>query len=1318
MKLRSIISCILVLMMLLTSVSIGISTSAAEVDAAQTGYHNQSYLEDYASKAAGEKGLGATYTKAATTFKVWSPTATAVMVKLYSTGSDAESGAKVLGTHAMSKNATTGVWTLTLNGDYKDVYYTYLLTIDGSTAETQDPYATAVGANGERSMVVDLDSTDPEGWNEDKHVLFDSAAEAAVWEVHVRDFSISESSGVSEENKGKYLAFTEGNTTINNEGDIATCVDYLVEKGINCVQLLPIADFSGIDETNSDPQRNWGYNPVNFNVPDGAYATDCYDGNARIKEFKQLVQALHDRGIAVVMDVVYNHTYVLEGSALARTVPKYYHRMSDSQNYYNGSGLGNCLSTDKAMTSKYVVESLKYWVEEYHIDGFRFDLMGAIDCDTLNKARAELDKIDTRILMYGEPWAGGDAGISNGATNGNFKLLNDRIGGFNQTYSENLRGSESNHAGTTGAFVQGDTTPAAILDAARANFTYFGKKVPSTALNYLDNHDNLTLYDKLLKTNQDDLKSKYNYTFTTAVDNERLSTVNATVANTYYPEVSDQLRLSLLSTMTAQGMPFMNAGTEFARSKYGDANSYRTPDAINAIDWTRLEKWGTDADYYAGLIKIRKAFAPFGDAKADAITTITTSNPVAYTISNTKAGQWSKALVVMNNNKTAARTVNLPSGTWTIIANDKKAGVESLGTASGTYSVPAHSGAILVQGTYTKPAEGYATLTAEHYVRDSKSGTYKLEKSNTAKYAVGQTYRAITDTDILFDHDLDKYESSTGKLSGKATANQKVTVKFYYTRYTESNYLTVNFLHTTSGQRVRPYIKYRLREGDEFSIPATGVQGYSLDTTRYPAGTVGKFDASKETVFNFYYKDLTHTDTVVHFYNSHKNWTGTIQCYAYYDTSTEEPLGKWISNDKGNMTKDPSLGDNWYTVTIPNVKSCRVMFHPKGGSGQEPGQGEAGYEVSSEAWIKDKILTFSCSVVTSYINVKTGEQIAPDVVKDYAKITSNGMYSTNPLTGFGSYITPANASNFFKAGTTNVVYLYEDPKEPTPPGPGPEDPTEPNNSNIIGDVDGNKQITVVDATHIQRHLSKKETLSERSQLLADTDLNEAIAIVDATNIQRFVAKKSSFGHVGEVISTPGGEDPTEPPVQQGDHTFSDLIDMYNKLSSKYVALPSDYYADDEGYKAAGVALDTYKAVTFNPTAAPEVIDEAYDAFEAAYETIKDYEENIVIPVPDKIDVYFTNNIGWSSVRYYCWGAASMTWPGAQMTKAYTNDMGQDVYKVTIDPDVYQNIIFNNGAGGDANQTVDIVIETSSEKIGYYISNPEYSGKKEVATWNP
>ena len=1308
MKLRRLISCLLILVLMVSSVSFAVS--AANVDVAETEYYNQSYLEDYAQKAKTETGLGATYSKDSTTWKVWSPTATAVMLKLYNTGTDAESGAGVVGTYEMEKNATTGVWSLKLDGDFKDVYYTYMLTIDGTTTETQDPYATAVGANGERSMVVDLDATDPEGWEDDEHVLFDSTAQAVVWEVHVRDFSIDESSGVSDEYRGKYLAFTEGDTTVNGDGEIATCVDYLVEKGVNCVQIMPIADFSGIDETSTDPLRNWGYNPINFNVPDGAYATDCYDGNARITEFKQLVQALHDRGISVVMDVVYNHTYVLEGSALAKTVPQYYHRMSDSQNYFDGSGLGNCLSTEKTMTQKYVVESLKYWAEEYHIDGFRFDLMGALDCNTLNAARAELDKIDTRILMYGEPWAGGNAGISNGATNGNFNQLNDRIGGFNQTYSEKLKGSESAHDGLTGAFVQGDSTETPILDAAKGYSTYFGNTSKlSKIINYLDNHDNLTLYDKILKTNQDNLTSKYGYRFTTNKDMNNLATLNDKVANTYYAEVASQLRLSLLSVMTAQGTAFMNAGTEFARTKYGDANSYRTNDGINAIEWNRLEQWGAEADYYAGLQKIRQAFAPFNDSKADSITTISAKDPVAYTISNTKSGEWSKALVIMNNSTTASKTVTLPSGTWTVVANDKQAGLDSLGTASGSYTAPASSGAILVQGTYNKPAEGYAKLTVEHYVRDNESGSYKLEKTNAAKYKVGQTYRAITDTDILFDHNLDKYESTSNAVSGTAVANQNVTVKYYYTRFIDSNYLTVNFLNSATKEPVRSYIEYRLHDGADFSIPATGVQGYSLDTTKYPGGTIGTFDASKPLEFNFYYKELTHSKTVVHYYNTHTNWTAGIQCYAYYDTSDEEPLGPWTSNRAGNMKKDATLGDNWYTVTIPDVKSCRVMFHSTygvaiSGQSQEPGQGETGYEVSEEAWIKDRVITFSCKVVTSYIDLATGKQLAADVTKNYEKITSNGMYSTSAKPELGGYITPSNASNFFKAGTTNVVYLYDGSDAPVLEG-----------DITLGDVDFDKRIAILDATAIQRHLAQLQLIAaDKAKVAADTNEDGNISILDATYIQRHLAQLDNTASVGKVIG--GG--------QEGEYTFDQLIDMYNTLSGKYRALPADFYKQSEEYSgvynAAGVALDTYKPVTLNPTASAEEIDEAYKAFEKAYNDIKDLDENATIPLPDTVDVYFTNNNGWGSVNYYAWGTAGAPeWPGSRMTKDSTNDMGQDVYKVTIDPTQYQNIIFNNGQNGNSNQTVDIAIDMSSPKIGYYLSGA-YSGdgKLEVGTWQP
>ena len=287
MKMRRIISVILTVLMVASLFSV--AASAAEADIAETGTTNRNYLENYASAAASETGLGATYTPSATTFKVWAPEASSVMVKRYATGTDTESGAATLGTTAMTYDSTSGIWSLTLTGDHKNEYYTYIVDRNGVANEAVDPYAKGVGANGNRGMIVDLDSTDPDGWDSDQHVLFDNPGEAVVWEVHVRDFSIDVSSGVSEANRGKYLAFTEGNTTVNGAGKIASCVDYLVEHNVNCVQLMPIEDFASIDETDNRVNRNWGYDPKNFNVPDGSYASDPYNGNTRITEFKMLI---------------------------------------------------------------------------------------------------------------------------------------------------------------------------------------------------------------------------------------------------------------------------------------------------------------------------------------------------------------------------------------------------------------------------------------------------------------------------------------------------------------------------------------------------------------------------------------------------------------------------------------------------------------------------------------------------------------------------------------------------------------------------------------------------------------------------------------------------------------------------------------------------------------------------------------------------------------------------------------------------------------------------------------------------------------------
>ena len=349
--------------------------------------------------------LGVTYTKDATTFKVWSPTATDIKVNIFTKGSDDEQGASKVASYRLEKEDATGIWKIKLTGEWKDYYYTYTITVvnpttgETTTSETQDVYSKAVGVNGNRSMIVDLDSTDPDGWDKDTHVFQNEVTDSTVWELHVKDFSYDASSGVSEENRGKYLAFTENGTTLNGEGNISTCIDYLKELGVNTVQLNPFYDYASVNEAGNDEQFNWGYDPQNYNVPEGSYSSNPYDGNVRIKECKEMIQALHDAGISVVMDVVYNHTYSTD-SCFQKTVPNYYYRLNRAGKFSNGSGCGNECATERAMYRNYVIQSCLYWVNEYHIDGFRYDLMGIMDVETMNQLRDALDKVDNLSLIH------------------------------------------------------------------------------------------------------------------------------------------------------------------------------------------------------------------------------------------------------------------------------------------------------------------------------------------------------------------------------------------------------------------------------------------------------------------------------------------------------------------------------------------------------------------------------------------------------------------------------------------------------------------------------------------------------------------------------------------------------------------------------------------------------------------------------------------------------------------------------------------------------------------------------------------------------
>ena len=635
--------------------------------------------------------LGYTYTPESTTFKVWAPSAEQVLLKLYTTGSFYEEGAQVIGIKQMLYDATTGVWSATIDGDLHKTYYTYVIKTEKGTHETQDVYSKAVGVNSARSEIVDLASTDPEGWENDRHVLLDKPNDAIVWEVHVRDFSSSDTSGVSREHRGKFLAFTEKDTVIPFTC-FPTCVNYLKQLGITHVQLNPVFDFGSVDEI-TGVEYNWGYDPVNYNVPEGSYSTDPYHGEVRIREFKEMVKALHEEGIGVIMDVVYNHVYSTKDSPFEKTVPGYYFRMQDGK-FLNSSGCGNVTATDKVMFRKFMIDSLRYWTEEYHIDGFRFDLMACHDIETMNEIRAELDKIDKRIILYGEPWTANDGenGISGEdcCNKANAKKLSSRIGMFNDDMRHGIKGGSDDDSK---GFIQGSTHSAynVIAGMMGASSVTFGNwaNEPSQCVTYASAHDNLTLWDKILKSNW---CSDFDTTDELYIRQNELSAV-----------------LVLMSL----GISFFLAGEEFARTKQGDHNSYKSPDSINSINWTRAVRYKKLVDYYKGLIRIRKAFSPLRDNTTKAVNDgyiVYNGQSISLTLRNTAEGEWKMLSVIINNSDNPCQPqiksqYELPES-WVILADKDEAGTEAIGTFSPDMQVSPRSALVIVD------KESYDNLSA------------------------------------------------------------------------------------------------------------------------------------------------------------------------------------------------------------------------------------------------------------------------------------------------------------------------------------------------------------------------------------------------------------------------------------------------------------------------------------------------------------------------------------------------------------------------------------------------------------------------------
>lgn len=807
---------------------------AADVSAAEknTAIDYQAYAANLDKSAYSGNDLGASYSKKATTFKVWSPNAASVRVNIFEHGSDNEGDAGSIMSRAMSLDKTTGVWSVTINGDLLNKYYTYSVTHGKTTKETADVYAKACGVNGQRSMVVDLSTTNPDGWENDKHVLVQNQTDASVWEISVADFSSSESSGVSEANRGKYLAFIEEGTTVNGvQGASSTCVDYLKKLGVKYVQIMPFYDFGSVDESkNIMDQYNWGYDPVNYNCPEGSYSTNPKKGEVRIKECKQMIQALHNAGIGVIMDVVYNHTYTSD-SWLQRTVPNYYYRMNNDGTFSNGSGCSNDTASEHLMFRKYMIDSVTYWASEYHIDGFRFDLMGLHDVTTMNSIRTALDNLyadgsGSQILMYGEAWdmaTNCDEGTVL-ASQKNLKQLSDRIGAFDDTIRDAIKGSTG---GTDGAFVQEGSRRANLKTgiAGQSDTTTGWANVPSQCVTYASCHDNLCLYDKLVGSVYG-ADGKYRKRY------EDLVAMN---------------KLSAAIVITSQGIPFSLGGEEFCRSKDGDENSYASSRKENMLDWENVDLYSDVIEYYRGLYKIRDAFAAFSDSTAATANSLTYLSDVpkgvtGYTINNTESGKWSQMCVIFNGSDSAQNVT--AKGDWVVLADNKTAGLRNIKNVTNSVKVEAHSAVIMVD---TKSYDSAGIMDDEGAVvidyYDNK--TEKLIKSQTLTGELGTSYD-VTNLASTLNYDVKKTD---GEIKGVFT-DQVGHAKVYVEEYDgEMSTVTVKFVDETNNTEIEDSFLVKNRKGEQYYTPdLPSIKNYKLVLDDLPTNGAGKLDSASKTV--------------------------------------------------------------------------------------------------------------------------------------------------------------------------------------------------------------------------------------------------------------------------------------------------------------------------------------------------------------------------------------------------------------------------------------------------------------------------------------
>ncbi len=621
-----------------------------------------------------------------THFRLWSPKVQYVVLNLYDRGRNGNPYKTV----PMTFHPDNGTWTASLPGQLYGKFYTFKVKQNGKWLdETPGVWAKAVGANGKRAAIINLDNTDPTGWAQDKGPKVDNFSDVILYEMHHRDMSMSPTSGIA--NKGKFLAMTEKGTT-SPEGE-KTGIDHLKDLGITHVHILPSYDYNSVDETNLQQNTyNWGYDPQNYNAPEGSYSTNPSDPETRIREMKEMIKALHDAGIGVVMDVVYNHTAENDGSNFELTAPGYYHRHWNDGRYSDASGCGNETASDRRQMRDYIINSVKYWADEYHIDGFRFDLMAIHDIETMNEVAAELKKINPSIFVYGEGWTAGDSPLPSDqrALKENVSKMHD-IAVFSDDLRDAVKGhySDASDRGfATGKPGNEETVKIGIVaatdhpqvDYSKGNNSKFPyAKSPEMIVNYVSCHDDLMLTDKLRKSMPDD------------TDAERM----------------EAAKLAQTIVFTSQGTPFMFAGEEIFRDKKGVHNSYKSPDSINAIDWSLKTKNHDQYEYYKGLVALRKAHPAFRMTSAEQIAKHLvfdktdpkkTPNLISYTLKDNANGDSWKNIKVIFNGSNETRTIKLPKGEWQAAVRNGRIDTEAgLGTFKGSVTVAPRSALILKQ---------------------------------------------------------------------------------------------------------------------------------------------------------------------------------------------------------------------------------------------------------------------------------------------------------------------------------------------------------------------------------------------------------------------------------------------------------------------------------------------------------------------------------------------------------------------------------------------------------------------------------------------